>query len=232
MKSALRLAALCGVLVLGAGCSRPASVNSDKPSDTASSTPVVVEPKKWDRTSTPTGIAFDPPAGHWVYALESMRTHYVIPGAAPAVGSEDPGPTSVPRSIALFNDLQNDPKSFPSWEKFEITMAQYGCANGTTEDDFVTCTNKPTVISSGKTVGGFPYREFSLPVVLQKDKSPRGTKTFIVVRFGDKSDNGIMIVPIMDDASGKVPALELAKSMRIDDGATILQTTPAATTTR
>lgn len=229
MKPVLPILLLCAVLT-GAGCAKvsdaPVSPTSEDKTDVSNATP-----KKWDRTVSFNGVAFEAPAGHWVYADETTQTHYVIPGTPPAEGGKDPGPTSIPQSVVVFNPLQNDPNSFPTWERFELTMAQFSCASGSNVEDFLTCTDKPTKVQTGKTAGGLLYRQFTLPVVLQKDKSPRGSKTFIVVRLGANSQEGLLVSMLMDDDRSTIPALELVKSMRFMEASTILKAADPSTST-
>jgi hypothetical protein len=228
MKHLPGLLIVAGLVLFGAGCAGkpqvaspidalPTAVTSTKPADKSATTSTADAPsttdKHWDRTETPTGIAFVPPKGYWVYAVEETRTHYLIAGATPAVNSADPWPGAYGKAVASFGDLQNDPKSFPTWDGFTATMAQFACTSGTTEDDIVTCSNKPTNIVDGKTAGGFPYRQFSLPATLKKTGASRGVKNFIAVRFGDKSQDGVLFTILNQD--GIAPALELTKTMKM-----------------
>ena len=211
--------------LIGAGCSgapEPSSPLDQMPtavtstSGDATSTahiPVKVESLRWDRVETPTGIAFTPPKGYWVYTVEATRTHYIIAGATPVLNSADPWPGAYGKAVASFSDLQNDPASFPTWEGFTATMAQFACTSGSTEDDLVTCTNKPANSSSGTTVGGFPYQQFSLPATLKKTNASQGMKTYIAVRFGQKAQDGVLFT--MLSPQGLEPALALAKTMKI-----------------
>lgn len=172
----------------------------------------VAEPKRWDRTETPTGIKFTVPKGYWVAVIENTRTHYLIPGEPPEPGSPDPRPEAVPRAVASIADLQNDPVSFPTWEGFELTAAQFSCTTGTTPEDFTVCRDTPKSMTTGRTEGDFPYRKFSLPRVLQSTGASRGTQTFISVQFGDGSNDG-MLVAILDDRHAAT-ILEFTKSLR------------------
>lgn len=171
------------------------------------------EPTHWERTSTPGGVAYTPPKGYWVTIIENLYTSYLIPGTAPAPGSPDPRATEVLKSVATFTELQNDPTSFPTWDRFVVTMAQFGCASGTSDADFVTCSDKKQDVSTGKTDGGLSYEKFSLPATLKKTGASRGVRTYIVVRLADNSNNGIMI-SVLDESKADA-ALELAKSMKI-----------------
>jgi hypothetical protein len=201
---------------IGAGCGKPTTV-SETPSvigggtQATTTTEVVKDPTRWDRTETPGGWKFTPPNGYWVASIEPLRTLYLIPGVTPKPDSEDPRPTEVPKAIATMTELQNDPTSFPTWERFTVTMAQFGCASGTSEADFVTCSDKKTNVSTGKTAGGFPYEKFSLPATLKKTGASRGLRTFIAIHLADGSNDGIML-SVLNESKASV-ALDLATSI-------------------
>lgn len=199
---------LLAIALLGAGCwgNAPAAptqtsdevLNTPTPTTTEEMHPVVVEPKQWARTSTPTGIGFTVPRGYWVAVVEELRMHYLIPGPAPEPGSKDPRPEAIPRAVATFSDLQSDPVSFPTWDSFVYTMAQFSCSSGDAEDALETCTDKRQNVSTGITSGEFPYKKFTLPRILRSTKAARGTTTFFGVEYGEGSIDGLLVT-VRDD---------------------------------
>jgi hypothetical protein len=220
-------APLALLLALGAGCqpggwSNLSEATSSK--ETASSTQMTIvkpqekpqepaAPARWDRGHTQGGVVFTPPKGYWVTAIDELRTSYLIAGHVPEPDSPDPRVSVIPGAVASLTDLQNDPKSFPSWERFEITMAQFGCASGTSDEDFVACGDAAKTVSTGKTAGGFTYRVFTLPLKHQKTGASRGSRTFIGVRLREDGDAGVL-VSVLDTRRGTAPSLELVKSMK------------------
>lgn len=226
MKKFFHAAFLASALLLGAGCVRETSsslaptsddmtttLSSNPEGSVASSTPDVVEPTVWERTETPTNVKFTAPKGYWVFGIEALRTFYLVPGVASKPGDPDPRVSLAPKAVATFTDVQIDPASFPTWENFEIGMAQFACVSGTTDADFVSCTDKPVNVKTGKTAGGWPYRQFSLPAKLKKTGASQGVRTFIMVRRGEKADIGVLVT-VTHERTGVKPALELVQSMK------------------
>jgi hypothetical protein len=178
---------------------------------------ILVEPKRWDVDHIYSKkLAFDPPNGHWVYLSETEHNYWIVRGAAPQAGSEDPAESARASRIAVISPIQFSPSSFPTWDRFRVTMAQFMCVEGTSEQDLVGCLDEPKNVIAGKTVSGLPYEKFELDLVRKIDQQNLGRRIFIVVRLGQANDHGVLITLEKDDGIG--PALELAKSMRIDVG--------------
>jgi hypothetical protein len=183
-----------------------------------SSDNILIEPKKWDVDHVYSKhLAFEPPSGYWVYLSEVEHNYWLIPGTAPEQGSEDPAASILDSRVARIHPISFHPASFPTWERFKLTMAQFQCVEGTNEDDLVGCLDEPNNVITGKTVSGLPYEKFELQAVRKKDQAPQGWRTFIIVRLGEVNDHGVLIT-IEDEDEGIGPALELAKSMWIDVG--------------
>lgn len=178
----------------------------------SSTTPLV----RWDTTSIPWArVTFTPPAKTWVYSADGSRAFQLVPGSAPAPGSPDPKIDVFTRRVAEFNAADRDTVSFPTWERFELTMAQFACASGDTDETFTTCTDKASNVYRGKTAVGLPYTKFTLPSYRKKDKAFMGNHTYFMVRLGAASDHGILVA-VLNEKTGVTPAWSLVKSMRIE----------------
>jgi len=229
---------LLSLALLGAGCfgyglkkEEPSSVPTQSVIEDAfeASTPtfgdaatssdnILIEPKKWDVDHIYSKqLAFDAPSGYWVYLSEAERSYWLVPGAVPEQGSEDPAASIFAARAATIYPIRFYPENFPTWERFKLTMAQFQCVEGTTEDDLIGCQDEPRNVISGKTVSGLPYEKFELQAIRKKDQASQGWRTFIVVRLGETSDHGVLMT-VKDENRGVGPALELAKSMWIDAG--------------
>jgi hypothetical protein len=183
-----------------------------------SSDNILVEPKTWDVDHVYSKhLAFDPPSGYWVYLSEVEHTYWLVPGTPPEPGSEDPAGEIRETRVARMQPITFIPDSFPTWDRFQLTMAQFQCVEGSTEDNLVGCLDEPRNVITGKTVSGLPYEKFEIQAVRKKDQAPQGWRTFIVVRLGAANDHAVLFT-IEDEQKGVGPALELAKSMWIDVG--------------
>jgi hypothetical protein len=181
---------------------------------TATSTPVA-EPVRWDvKLIKSRHVAFTPPKGYWVYFSQSDFTYWLVKGTPPEAGSPDPVESAFANRVAVIHTAVWDHESFPDWERFETTMAQFDCAEGTTSDNLVTCLDARRNERKGATDAGLPLATFSLNAVLQKDQSPRGTRSYAAVRLGANNDNLILVT--LTDQSAVSAANALAKSMRIE----------------
>ncbi|MBD3251863.1 hypothetical protein GF380_05445 [Candidatus Uhrbacteria bacterium] len=179
---------------------------------------LLVEPPRWDVEEIYSKhIAFDPPAGYWVYLSEFDRSYWIVPGTPPDVGSEDPGPEIEASRIATMYPVNYDPESFPTWERFKLTMSQFQCVDGTGPEDIVGCLDEPLNVKRGKTVTGLPYESYTLQLIRKKDQAAMGVRKFIMVRMGEANSNGVLIV-IDPEQDALGPALELATSMRVNIG--------------
>jgi hypothetical protein len=185
----------------------------------ASVTTTLVAPAKdlvkWDVTGIPAaGVTFTPPAGYWVFNSNDRGQHYLVPGKAPAPGSADPSESAVKTAVAVFNVLQRDTYSFPTWERFELTMGEFACSDGNSPETLIECSDKMSDELRSKTNSGLPFHKFTLPAAKNIDNSPQGTRTYIMVRLGASSDNGLF-VNVTDPAKGSTPALALVRSIKV-----------------
>jgi hypothetical protein len=181
----------------------------------SSTTPAPIPPtKRWDvALIAARHVGFTPPKGYWVYYSEAELMYWLVKGTPPKPGSPDPYADALKKRVALIHVIVWQHDSFPTWERFATTMAQFDCAEGTTSDNLITCLDVHRSATSGKTAGGLPYESFSLNAVKQADQSSKGLRAFNVVRLGNANDYGILIAPT--DQSAASAASALAKSMRI-----------------
>ncbi len=171
--------------------------------------------KSWDVTSIPwRRVSFTPPAKYWVYAVEGSQAFELVPGVAPAPGSPDPKIDVFTRRVAEFYPIQRDPSSFPTWERFELTMAQFACASGDTDETFTTCTDTTSNVVHGKTTAGLLYTKFTLPSYRKKDKAFMGNHTYFVVRLGAATEHAVLVT-VVNEKTGVAPSMTLVKSMLI-----------------
>jgi hypothetical protein len=181
-------------------------------------TTLVAPPKvlvKWDVTGIPAaGVTFTPPAGYWVFNSNDRGQHYLVPGKAPAPGSANPSENAVKTAVAVFNILQRDSYSFPTWDRFELTMGEFACSDGNSPETLIECSDKMSNELRGKTNSGLSFHKFTLPAAKNIDNSPQGTRTYIMVRLGAASDNGLF-VNVTDPAKGSTPALALVRSIKV-----------------
>jgi len=197
------------------GAFESASPSFGDAATTAPSEPT--DPLPWDVTwMRARKVGFTPPAGYWVYESELRGEFSLVPGSPPAPGSPDPADEVQHTRVASMIPVMRDAVSFPTWERFRLTMAQFQCASGTTDEDLVICLDKPKNAIAGKTQAGLPYEKFSLEAVRKIDQAPRGLRTFVMVRLGEANDSGVLI-SVLDETAGAAPALQLAKSMRIQE---------------
>ncbi|HWQ99751.1 MAG TPA: hypothetical protein VN397_02785 [Candidatus Methylomirabilis sp.] len=234
MKKTLLLTAAV-VVALGAGCAdrfKPAAqpqssaiqqafqsstttfgnvTTTASPSSVTSTKPVV----RWDKTEIPwRRVGFTPPTGYWAYSAQGSQAFEIVPGLAPAPGSPDPKIDVFTRRVAEFYTIERDKESFPTWERFELTMAQFACASGDTDETFVTCTDKAANVTRGTLADSLTYVKFTLPSFRKKDKAPMGNHTYFVVRLGPASDHGILVA-VLNEKTGVSPTWSLVKSMRM-----------------
>jgi hypothetical protein len=173
------------------------------------------KPERWDISEVPAAkTTFVPPAGYWVFHSNERAQFYLVPGTPPAPGSPDPSENAINTSVATFNFVSRDPESFPTWERYELTMGQFACSDGNSKETLIVCTDKTSNDMVGKTNSGLPFHEFTIPAAKKIDNSPQGTRTFIMVRFGASSDKGLF-VNVTKAAPGSAPALEFVKSIKV-----------------
>lgn len=223
---------LLALTVLGAGCFGWGAKEEEQPEITKSVIEEAFEgnpdefavsstdseepeaPKRWDvEIIRSKKFAFDPPAGYWVYLSTQDHAYWLVKGTPPEEGSEDPLTSAFEHRVAVIQPLTWDEENFSTWTRFELTMAQFNCVEGTTEENLVGCLDEPLKVVEGRTIGNLPYKKFALQIVRKVDQAPRGTMAFIIVRQGDASDHGVLITVEDDVALGA--ALELAKSMHV-----------------
>jgi len=175
---------------------------------------MAAEAHRWDTTGMPElHVGFEAPEGFWVYQSDLYGDYSLVPGAVPEPGSEDPSERVMAKRAASFQGIQRDAVSFPDWERFTITSAQFICVSGTTDEDFILCLDEKLQVTSGKTEGGLSYEKFALQAVRKMDQAPRGLRTYVIVRLGDSSDHGVIFNVL--DAAHVASTVKLAKSMRI-----------------
>jgi hypothetical protein len=185
----------------------------------ASVTTTLVEPSKelvkWDVTDIPAAhVTFAPPVGYWVFHSAERGQFYLVPGKVPALGSADPSENVLKTAVAAFSVLQRDPYSFPTWERFELTMGEFACSDGNSPETLIVCSDKTSNNLRGKTNSGLPFHKFTLPATKKIDQSSQGTRTYIMVRFGASSDNGLF-VNVTNPAAGSTPALAFVRSIKV-----------------
>jgi len=179
---------------------------------TATTTPA--EPTRWDATLIKSRhVAFTPPKGYWVYFNQGDLTYWLVKGDAPEPGSPDPVASAYEHRVAYIHAATWEHESFPTYERFETTMAQFDCAEGTSDENLTVCLSERKNERKGKTDVGLPMTTFALNAVLQQDQSPKGTRNFAIVRLGAENDN--IIIVTATDQSEAAATNALAKSMRI-----------------
>lgn len=173
------------------------------------------EPVRWDQTEVAWRfVTFSPPIGYWVYSATGSQSFQLVPGKTPAPSYTDPRAEAMLKRVAEFYAVDRDPISFPTWERFELTMAQFACASGDTDETFAACSDKAGNVVRGKTDAGLPYSKFTLPSYRKKDKAFMGNHTYFMVRLGADSDNAILLV-VLNEKTGASPAWGLVKSMKM-----------------
>jgi hypothetical protein len=184
------------------------------PAAVTSTAPVVEEPRSWNATVIRgRSVGFRAPSGYWVLHSESRGRYYLVPGTVPPPTAPDPSDEVQKTYVATIGDTEMDPVSFPSWERFELTMAQFACTHGTSTETLVICLDKPTNVINGLTDAGLRYKRYTLQSVQKKDQKPVGPETFFMVRLGAQSNYGILVH--VTDPSGMRAATDLVESMRI-----------------
>ncbi len=213
-----RLLMLSAAFVLiGAGCGTPPAEPMDPAVPiTPSSTERGVQESRttWAATRIPLrGIVFTPPQGYWVYFYESANMYLLVPGEPPSPDAPDPKDVVVEQAVGSFAEIRTDPASFPTWERFELTVAQFSCPEISTPEDPLACTDQATIIASDVD-RDMPYRAFSLPLQNRDTGVRRGSRTFVVLRQSRQSDFGFFFrIP---DPKNLPAILALVRSMRVE----------------
>jgi len=187
--------------------------------------PVVVYgpevPAQWAWDDMPWRLTdFVVPRGHWVYFSRWNREFLVIPGTALPEGAPAPDEDALyAQAVVIFNDAYFDQESFSSWERFSLTMAEFGCARGTSEEDYVLCDATPVRQSSGNTPVG-PYTSFSLSKRAYATQASLGFAPFTMVRLGQEGLFGILFYA--QDASRGTPLMQqmvatLTRTAEVDE---------------
>ncbi|MFA5130366.1 MAG: hypothetical protein WC477_05655 [Patescibacteria group bacterium] len=217
-------------LAIGAGClHRPAQENQTSEDDTqriadalasstavlnaTTSTPSDATLTRWDEQSfAPLQLGFTPPKGTWVYLADFANSYYLVRSDIPSPSSTNPADLATRDRIATIMPIEWDPKSFPTWESFEVRMAQFDCTEGDSEANFVSCLNGEQNVVEGKTQNGLSFRKYQLEAVRKRDKAPKGMRTYFSIR--PRTDGGIgLIIPVNNNA--ELPAvLEFVKSLK------------------
>ena len=168
---------------------------SDAPEEHAAETPAQEEPLVFYGPEVPLQWAwvdipwrssrFTPPPGHWVYFARWKREFLILPGEPLPLGAPAPDEEALYNQAAvIITEAYFDQQSFSSWEEMELTMAEFACARGTTEEDFTLCRREPSGSVQGMNPFGLPYRSFILPKVSYQTKESLGVAPFTVVRLG------------------------------------------------
>jgi hypothetical protein len=171
-------------------------------------------PMQWSWTEIPWHLTrFTVPEGHWVYFSRWNREFLVIPGEPLYEGAPEPNEEELyKKAVIIFNDAYFEKESFVSWDRFMLTLAEFGCARGTSEADYVLCDDEPVRRSSGTTPVG-AYTSFALPKRSYATQESLGVAPFIMVQLGVKEQRyGILIYAV--DASKEAMALQFAKSLK------------------
>ncbi len=183
-------------------------------SSTAPAPAPIPPTKRWDVSVIELRhVGFTPPKGYWVYFSESDLSYWLVKGSPPKAGSPDPVASALKNRVAIIHTITWDHDSFPTWDRFVTTMAQFDCAEGTTSENLITCLDVHRNETNGKTVAGLLMESFSLKAVLQVGQAPKGLRAFVVVRLGPQNDDGLLITLTDQSAAGAASAL--AKTMRI-----------------
>lgn len=223
-----RLSALAVALILlGAGCwSAPsqdaaADASSAETPDTSMAPNLpptdnadAAVPHEWTETRIPNrGIVFAPPEGYWVYFLEAANMFLLVPGEPPAPGSPDPRDELLDHAVASFTEVRTDPASVPTWEQFELVVAQLACPEVSMPDDPVSCPDTAATLASDA-MGDMPWRAYSLPLRNTNTNASRGSRTFVMVRQSRESDFGLFFrVP---DPANLAATLALVRSLKVE----------------
>ncbi len=180
----------------------------------ASTSTVPAAPARWDATVIASRhVAFTAPTGYWVYFAQNDLSYWLVKGTAPKPGSPDPIASALAHRVAIIHPSVWDHDSFPTYERFATTMAQFDCVSGVTANDLISCLDTRHQAVSGKTVAGLPFEAFSLEAIQKSNKASKGMRAFVVVRLGVENDNIILLTPTDQRAANAV--LQLAKSMKI-----------------
>lgn len=223
------------LVLLGAGCTdrfrKPEAVTSgavkqafeqatstfgEAATSTSAATSTAAVPVRWERTEISSrNVSFAPPSGYWVFSSEERGQYYLVPGKPPAQDSPDPSADVLKRQVAEFYPVERNAESFPTWERFELTMAQFACASGDTDETFTSCTDKTIGLVRGKTAAGLPYVKFTLPSYRKQGRAFMGNHTYFMVRLGNASDHAVF-VSVLNEKTGVAPAWTLVRNMRIE----------------
>lgn len=181
---------------------------------TSTSEVVPSESVRWDVENIDViDESFVPPKGYWVYHVPGRDLYWLVRGEVPAIGSENPFDTALTHRVATIAPAVWYRESFPTWEGFEIAMAQFDCMEGDTEDTAVSCPDtKPKIDSSKKTLTNDPYRQFTLSAVYRKTSESAGDRSYIMLRQGAEGEYGILF-RILDPSAAQA-VLDLVESMK------------------
>jgi hypothetical protein len=159
-------------------------------------------------------VAFTAPKGYWVYSSANDLSYWLVKGAPPKPGSPDPMTSALEQRVAIIHPIVWDHDSFPTYERFITTMAQFDCVEGTTSENLVSCLDIHRHSTTGKTTSGLPFEAFSLDAIQKSDKASKGSRAFVAIRLGADNDSAILLT--LTDQKVASVALDLAKSMRIE----------------
>lgn len=209
------MSAGCALISLRKAESIPVPVESILNIEATSTADVVSpEPVRWDvKNIDVIDESFVPPKGYWVYHVPGRDLYWLVRGEVPTPGSENPFDTALAHRVATIAPAVWYRESFPTWDGFEIAMAQFDCMEGNTEDTAVYCPDvKPKIDSAKKTLLHDPYRSFTLSAVHRKTSAPAGNRSYIMLRQGTEGEYGILFRILDESATQSV--LDLVDSMK------------------
>lgn len=158
-------------------------------------------------------VRFTVPSGHWVYYSQTKREFLVVPGTPLHDGADAPDEdTLYAQAVAVFTEIHFDQSTFKSWEDTEYTMAEFLCARGTSEEDYVICPRQPSQDVTGVNPRGLPMHTFVYPKTAYQTKERIGHAPFTAVRLGANGTFGLLFYAL-DESRGRAPVRTVVQTL-------------------
>lgn len=166
-------------------------------------------------------LAFEVPQGHWVYFSRWNREMLVIPGEPLPLGAPAPDEDALyAEAVLIFNDVFFNKDDFETWEGFARTMAEFGCARGTGEEDYELCGSQVIQETRGTSPVG-PWYGFKLPKRQYATQASLGFVSFRMVRLGFQEGPYSVLFYAVDPVRGEALLSQmvqrLSRTAQIDE---------------